>query len=292
MRTYPFFVSLALQPSVRPRSCPWWRSRVWTVTPPRGAREFSSAATTSCQTPRWCLWRRPKVSSRRLQCHLSHPLSFSSLSLSPTLSMVFPALFFSLFFCPSLPPRPSLPRSVPLVSPPVKIVPVLPASHMWCALRHYIFNQNLFTFAEISIACSLTLAASEGMNHKRGMCNLSLLLSLALFLSHSFSLFLPHSFFLSLSLSLSLAFSHSHTHKLPPSTLLQSHLPAPLLLTFSPSLHTLSPLAISLPPSLSSFYPPLHLPLSLIIRLLHSLLRDPLHFVFSLLCPVCLSGWE
>ncbi|GLD69827.1 nuclear factor of activated T-cells, cytoplasmic 1 isoform X1 [Lates japonicus] len=46
------------------------------------------------------------------------------------------------------------------VSPPVKIEQALPESHMWCALSHYIFNQSIFTFAEVSIACSLVLATS------------------------------------------------------------------------------------------------------------------------------------
>lgn len=46
------------------------------------------------------------------------------------------------------------------VSPPVKIEPASPESCMWCALGHYIFNQSVFTFAEVSIACSLVLATS------------------------------------------------------------------------------------------------------------------------------------
>lgn len=45
---------------------------------------------------------------------------------------------------------------------------------MWCALGHYIFNQSVFTF-EVSIACALVLATSEGMNHNQGMCNVSFL---------------------------------------------------------------------------------------------------------------------
>ena len=51
---------------------------------------------------------------------------------------------------------------------------------MWCALGHYIFNQSVFTFAEVSIACALVLATSEGMNHNQGMCNVSFL-SLSLY---------------------------------------------------------------------------------------------------------------
>lgn len=46
------------------------------------------------------------------------------------------------------------------VSPPVKIEPASPESRMWCALGHYIFNQSVFTFAEVSIACSVVLATS------------------------------------------------------------------------------------------------------------------------------------
>lgn len=61
----------------------------------------------------------------------------------------------------------------PPVSPPVKIDQALPESHMWCALGHYIFNQSVFTFTEVSIACSLVLATSSGMNHKKGMCSVS-----------------------------------------------------------------------------------------------------------------------
>lgn len=58
---------------------------------------------------------------------------------------------------------PSLPLSlhrISSVSPPVKIEQDLPGSHMWCALSHYIFNQSVFTFAEVSIACSLVLATT------------------------------------------------------------------------------------------------------------------------------------
>lgn len=59
------------------------------------------------------------------------------------------------------------------VSSPVKIEQALPESNMWCALSHYIFNQSVFTFAEVSIACSLVLTTSQGMNHNQGMCNVS-----------------------------------------------------------------------------------------------------------------------
>lgn len=51
-------------------------------------------------------------------------------------------------------------RRISSVAPPVKIQQALPGSHMWCALSHYIFNQSVFTFAEVSIACSLVLATS------------------------------------------------------------------------------------------------------------------------------------
>lgn len=44
---------------------------------------------------------------------------------------------------------------------------------MWCALDGYIFNQSVFTFAEVSIACSLVLATSEGLNPNQDMCNFS-----------------------------------------------------------------------------------------------------------------------
>lgn len=56
---------------------------------------------------------------------------------------------------------------------PVKIEQDLPESNMWCALGHYIFNQSVFTFVEVSIACTLVLATSRGMNHNQGMCNIS-----------------------------------------------------------------------------------------------------------------------
>lgn len=35
------------------------------------------------------------------------------------------------------------------------------------------FNQSVFTFAEVSIACSLVLATRKGMNHNHHMCNIS-----------------------------------------------------------------------------------------------------------------------
>lgn len=59
-------VCVSLQkPSVRHRSFPWWRSRVWTATLPLEAKWCSWAASTSSLTPRWCLWRKRRVSS----CH-------------------------------------------------------------------------------------------------------------------------------------------------------------------------------------------------------------------------------
>lgn len=66
------------------------------------------------------------------------------------------SLFNTPFFSFSL----TLVSCIFLVSPPVKIEQDLPASHMWCALGHYIFNQSVFTFAEVSIACSAALATS------------------------------------------------------------------------------------------------------------------------------------
>lgn len=54
---------------------------------------------------------------------------------------------------------------------PVKIEQHLPASRIWCTLAHYIFNQGIFTFAEVSIACSLVFATSEGMNHNHSVRN-------------------------------------------------------------------------------------------------------------------------
>lgn len=56
-------------------------------------------------------------------------------------------------------------------SPPVKINKIekaSPNSCMWCALGCYIFNQSIFTFAEVSIACSLVLATSSGVNQNQG----------------------------------------------------------------------------------------------------------------------------
>lgn len=49
------------QPRDQRRSCPWWTSRVWRRVPPPVGRPCSWKDTTSSSTPRWCLWKRPKV---------------------------------------------------------------------------------------------------------------------------------------------------------------------------------------------------------------------------------------
>lgn len=55
---------LTPQPSGRPRSCPWWRSRVWLAAPFSAGRGWSCPATTSCRTPRSSSWRRHQVPLR------------------------------------------------------------------------------------------------------------------------------------------------------------------------------------------------------------------------------------
>ncbi len=128
------------QPSAQLRSFHWWRSRVWIVTLLLEEKWCSWLASTSSLTPRWCLWRRPRVSCRH--------------------QTMFTASQFPLLISLSNVSFPLCPCRVSPVSPPVKIVQALPESHMWCALSHYIFNQSIFTFAEVSIACSLVLATS------------------------------------------------------------------------------------------------------------------------------------
>ncbi|XP_077446925.1 nuclear factor of activated T-cells, cytoplasmic 1-like isoform X2 [Stigmatopora argus] len=50
------------RPSARPRNCPWWTSRAWRAPPsPPEDKDSGWTDTTFRPTPRWCLWKRPKM---------------------------------------------------------------------------------------------------------------------------------------------------------------------------------------------------------------------------------------